>query len=307
MKISLKYIDVTPNIVRTAIETEESNKLVRPYLMSNMSCIQLQDELIFVDCGPRIDIARKFREDMESRFNKRTSHLILTVKRWDFYYGFNAFEDISIVSSSATKSGIRQNIKNGIESSWRDWIIRQIPEDEKLRDSLLKMRLIIPGTGFSKSKTMGSDSYPLELKSTLAGALSVYCPKEKVLFTGTAIQSSYPSFVWPINGVELYKKWEKLDIEYIIPGRGPHVKKEFLTAVKQWMEQVIDDLREYREKKIPESQILKQNYPEHPGESRISWVEGGDYHTGTVHRLIRYWYKQVLKEERDEEELMFIS
>ncbi|MHA2174758.1 MAG: hypothetical protein ACXABI_08010 [Candidatus Hodarchaeales archaeon] len=304
---SLKYLEVTPNIIRTAIVTEESNTLVRPYLMTNMSCIQLPDELIFVNCGPRTDLAQKFREDMESRFKKNTSHLILTGKRWDCFYGINAFEDTTIVSSSATKSGIRQNIKKGVDSSWREWIIRQIPEDDNLRSSLLEMKFVIPHIGFSKRKIVGPDSYPLKLEVGLAGALSIYCPIEKVLFTGNIIQSSFPSFMWPITGVGLYKKWETLDIDTIIPGRGPHVGKKFLSAVRQWMEEVIIRLRSYRDQGIPEKQILRQEYPDHPTRSRISWIEGGDYHTGTVQRLIRYWYKQVLKEEVIDEDLMFIS
>ena len=303
----LNYIDITPNIVRTAIVTEETKKLVRPYLMTNMSCIQLPDELIFVNCGPRSDLAQKFREDMEKRFKKDATHLILTSKRWDCYYGVNAFEDTTIVSSSQTKSGIRQNIKNGVDKSWREWIIRQIPEDESLRDSLLEMKFVIPHVGFSKKKNLGSTLYPLELEVVLAGSLSIYCPLEKTLFSGNIIQSSFPPFMWPISGVGLYKKWEKLDIDIIIPGRGPHVTKKFLSAIRQWMEEILEHLRTYRDQEITESQIIKQRFPDHPIKSRISWIEEGDYHTGTVNRLIRYWYKQVLKEERITEDLMFIS
>jgi hypothetical protein len=66
MSQSLEYVDVTPNIVRTAIVTEESDKIVRPYLMTNMCCIQLPKELIFVNCGSRFDLAQKFRDDMEN-------------------------------------------------------------------------------------------------------------------------------------------------------------------------------------------------------------------------------------------------
>lgn len=59
---------------------------------------------------------------------------------------------------------------------------------------------------------------------------------------------------------------------------------------------------------VPEKDILKHNYPDHPGKYRISWVEYGPYHTDAIERLTRYWYQQVLTEERESEEnLMFIS
>ena len=100
---------------------------------------------------------------------------------------------------------------------------------------------------------------------------------------------------------------EKMDIDIIVPGRGPHVNKKFLSEVRQWMGETLECLRNYRDQRITESQIIKQIFPDHPTKSRISWIEGGEYHTGTVKRLIRYWYKQILKEENFDEDLMFIS
>ena len=108
--------------------------------------------------------------------------------------------------------------------------------------------------------------------------------------------------------MNLYRKWEELEIEKIVPNRGPVVGKEYLIQLRGWMETYLDKLREYRDQGIPERLIFKQEYPDHPGKSRKSWVEGGPYHTGSIERLTRYWYKQILKEvQEDEEDLMFIS
>ncbi|MHA2296506.1 MAG: hypothetical protein ACXAEU_00855 [Candidatus Hodarchaeales archaeon] len=308
MTTDLNYIEVTPNIIMTAMVTEETSKLIRPYLYSNMSCVVLPEELVFVNSGPHVDVTATFRRNMEERFNKKTSHLILTSKSWDIIWGMAAFKDTTVVSSSATKSGIRTNIKKGVDVSYREWIIRQVPEDNKLHESLMKNEIFVPKKGFSKSTKLGPSSYPLELEATLAGAISVYSPEDRTLFTGNALQSFMPGFMWPITGVELFQKWEKLEIDHIVPGRGPAVKKEYLTRTREWMETYIERLREYRDQRIPERQILKQKYPDHPGKSRESWIEGGPYHTGIIERLTRYWYKQVLKEERYElDDLMFIS
>ncbi|MFX0124138.1 MAG: hypothetical protein ACFFAE_10920 [Candidatus Hodarchaeota archaeon] len=307
MTIELNYIEVTPNIITTAMMTEETDTLVRPYFYSNISCIILPKELIFINSGPHADIAVDFRKDMEKQTGKRTSHLILTSKSWDVIWGMDAFKDVTVVSSSATKSGIRANIKQGIDVSYREWIIRQVPEDNKIHNSLIKYEIFVPTTGFSKSKRLGVDSYPIELEATLAGAISIYCRSDKVLFAGNVIQSFMPPFVWPITGVNLYRKWEELEIDRIVPGRGPVVEKEYLIRIRKWMEAYLDKLREYREQGIPERLILKQEYPDHPGKSRKSWIEGGPYHTGVIERLTQYWYKQILKEVQQEEDLMFIS
>ncbi|MHA2247880.1 MAG: hypothetical protein ACXADY_23235 [Candidatus Hodarchaeales archaeon] len=308
METNLNYIKVTPNITMTAMMTEETNELIRPYLYSNMSCIVLPEELIFINCGTHADIALKFRNDMETKTKKKTSHLILTSKSWDIIWGMGAFKDVTVVSSSATKAGIRTNLKRGIDASYREWIIRQVPEDNELHESLMKNEIFVPTTGFSKNKVLGPDTYPIKLGATLAGAISIYCPSDKVLFSGNVIQSFMPPLIWPITGVNLYRKWEELEIDKIIPGRGPVIGKEYLILIRKWMEAHLDKLREYRNQDIPERLILKQEYPDHPGKSRKSWIEGGPYHTESVERITRYWYKQILKEVQQEDgDLMFIS
>ena len=53
----VKYIDVSPSVVMA----ENSNG-------SNLTCIALDDGLIFVDAGLITDIAAEFRTTMEQRF-----------------------------------------------------------------------------------------------------------------------------------------------------------------------------------------------------------------------------------------------
>ena len=309
MSIDLNYIEVTPKIIMTAMRTEETNELIRPYMYSNISCIVHPEGLVFVNCTPFSDIAVKFRKDMEARTGQKASKLILTSHRWDSMWGMSAFKDLEIISSSQTKSGIRTNLKKGVDVSYREWIIRQIPEDNKLHDSLLNNEIIIPTTGFSRTKSLGGNStYPLELEVISAGEISIFSPMEKVLFSGSVIQSSMPPFMWPITGVNLYRKWEEMEIEKIIPSRGPVVNKAYIIQIRKWMEEFLDRLREYRDQEIPESQITKQEFPSHPAKSRKSWIEGGPYHTEIVDRLTRYWYKQILREvKQEEDDLMFIS
>ncbi|WP_455142626.1 hypothetical protein [Candidatus Hodarchaeum mangrovi] len=305
--IQTNYIEVTPDLIMTSMVTKETNKLIRPYLYSNISCLNLPDELVFVNTGPHVDIARKFRRDMESKFDKETSYLILTSKTWDYIWGMSAFEDVTVVSSSQTRSGIRQNLKQGIDSSYREWIIRQIPEDNKLHQSLMNNTLFIPTIGFSNKKEIGPKNCRLFLESIMASSMTIYCPSMKLLFTDSYIQSVMPPFVWSIATIETYRNWEQLDFDIIIPGRGPVVSKDYLINIRIWMENYLNLLREYRNQGVPESKILQQDFPDHPGKQRISWIDGGQYHTGIIQSMTRYWYKQILKEESEIEDLIFIS
>jgi hypothetical protein len=47
-------------------------------LCGNITCINTDEGLIFVDAGLVVKETTKFRQDMEKRFNKETIYLILT-------------------------------------------------------------------------------------------------------------------------------------------------------------------------------------------------------------------------------------
>ncbi|MFX0114205.1 MAG: hypothetical protein ACFFB3_06630 [Candidatus Hodarchaeota archaeon] len=72
---NLEYIDVVPDkIVTTSLFPHETNQILRTFESANMSCIILNDSLVFVDCGAIVDNARKFRVDMEERFGRPATH-----------------------------------------------------------------------------------------------------------------------------------------------------------------------------------------------------------------------------------------
>jgi hypothetical protein len=79
------YIEVTDKIVTTALYPYETDQLLRTYETSTMSCIAAENGLIFVDCGVIVKDAQKFRKDVEQRFGRPTTHLLLTHEA--NYYG----------------------------------------------------------------------------------------------------------------------------------------------------------------------------------------------------------------------------
>ena len=73
------YIDVSPSVVMA----ENPNG-------SNLTCIALDDGLVFVDTGLVTDIAADFRTAMEQRFKRPTKYLSLTHGHIDHIFAMAA-------------------------------------------------------------------------------------------------------------------------------------------------------------------------------------------------------------------------
>ncbi|MFX0114206.1 MAG: hypothetical protein ACFFB3_06635 [Candidatus Hodarchaeota archaeon] len=307
------YIEVTDKIVTTALYPYETDQLLRTYETGTMSCIATESGLIFVDCGAIVKDAQKFRKDMEQRFERPTTHLLLTHDHWHCTYGMTAFEDekIDVVISSVGRSYFRKNFKNGVSDRWKERILQAFPDDERLRESILEGSLFIPNIGVPREKSFGPEAGQVVFRTcrghSAAGAY-VYVPSEKTLFGGGNLNTCYAQIVWPIDVVETYKEWEKLDIGHVIPGHGPVVPLSYVSRVREYFEQLLGKLRELKPEGLTAEQVLKHNdLPEYPHKGK-SWVEGSAYHTRALERLVKYWYGRVLKETRvEEDDLMFIS
>jgi glyoxylase-like metal-dependent hydrolase (beta-lactamase superfamily II) len=310
-QLELPYIEVTNNVITTALHPYETDQLLRTHETGTMSCVSTESGLIFVDCGAIVKYAQKFRKDMEKRFDRPTTQLLLTHDHWHCTYGMAAFEDVDVVISSVGRSNFRKNFKNGVSDRWKERLLQGFPDDERLRESITENTLFVPNIGVPKEKTFGSKGNQILFHScrghSAAGAY-VYVPSEKTLLTGGNLNTCYAQFVWPIQVVETYKEWESLDVEHVVPGHGRVVPLSYISLVREYFEQLLGKLRELKLEGLTAGQVLQRNdLPEYPHKGR-SWIEGSVYHTQTVERLVKYWYGRVLKETRvEDDDLMFIS
>ena len=97
------------------------------------------------------------------------------------------------------------------------------------------------------------------------GDLVVYLPKEKVLFASEiylnhmfpAMRSAYPS-----EWMEVFKKLDKIDAKYVIPGHGcvddPKTLKEELKAYEKSTAAVIAEAKRLHDAGVPVEQAVKQ-------------------------------------------------
>ncbi len=68
---------------------------------SNISCVALDDGLVFFDASLSTATAARFRHDMETRFERPTKALVLTHAHLDHILGMGAFGDVPVYAAAA--------------------------------------------------------------------------------------------------------------------------------------------------------------------------------------------------------------
>jgi len=265
-----------------------------------MTCIALSDELVFVDCGLSSKFAAKFRKDMEEKFQRKTSHLLLTHLHQDHYWAMGAFKDVNVVASRKERSYLKRILKN-IKSRKEQWAGRFI-SNETIAKAIINANLFLPNISVKEKLSIGSGKgviFQVTGRHS-SGSAYVYSRSERVLCTGDNLLTCYAQLFG--NGekmLETYRHWETLDIEHVVPGYGEVVSKEYITKVRSYFEELISTLKELEDKQLDLKSILKQpKLPIYFSRNHASWIEGSRYHTGWLNNSIIYWYKKLTKQKR---------
>ncbi|MHA2364660.1 MAG: MBL fold metallo-hydrolase [Candidatus Hodarchaeales archaeon] len=307
---NLYYQDVTDNIVTASLYPKKTDNILRKdYETATMSCIALPNELYFIDCGAITKITKKFREDMQNRFNCKTTHLLFTHDHWDHTFGMEAFSDINTVMSSVGIAYYKRNLNNGIYERYKHDLLRNYADDAELQESLPDAMLFVPNTGVPKQEQFGSKQNKIIFK--VCGGHTkpsswIYCCSEKTLFTGDNLTTSHPSFAWPITVIDTYKEWEQLEINNVVPGHGHIVDKNYILEVRKHFEELLEKILELKLQSLTVSQVLKHpDLPIYSSKIQKGWVKGNRSHRDRIRTQIKSWYGQVVKEAK--EDSMFLS
>ncbi|HUU77338.1 MAG TPA: MBL fold metallo-hydrolase [candidate division Zixibacteria bacterium] len=226
---------------------------------SNTACIALEEELIFVEAGLNTLKAKDFRIAMENKFKRKASTLILTHGHIDHFYAMDAFADIQVIAAKEAKPKIERFVKAEFTDELIANFERVFPTfTEAAKDA----KLFMPEKWINGKMSIGKND---EIQIQVTGghsncSSSIHFAPEKILAAGDLLQvNGYPYFGEPDTDIGKWtnaiKTWEQMELDAIIPGHGSLVKKQFLTKVRVFFEEMVEVLIELKKENISEEEI----------------------------------------------------
>jgi glyoxylase-like metal-dependent hydrolase (beta-lactamase superfamily II) len=237
------------------------------YYLVNSCCVILNSELLFIDTGLNDVVAKKFVAEMRKRTNIKTMKLVLTHAHGDHINGIQPFESCQIIVSKHFPSSLKENTKRYRWGEKR----KQYYNSLKL-DIIDEQRTIGDRDNIIIFKEMGGHS-----PESIYG----YYPKDKVLFAGDNLLSKMPQY-FPFDNTNLddwvigLKEWEKMDIEWVVVGHGNVVKKDHITKVREFFEELVLFLNRSASKGLTVEQVLSHGKcPTYFEEDPENWTATG--------------------------------
>jgi cyclase len=258
---SIEYVQVSNSVVMIKSLRENG---------SNITCIALNEGLVFVDCGFFTDIAAKFRKDMEEKYQKKTMALVFTHEHTDHFFGMGAFANVPIIFNNKGKEIFQFQINIDYKSRVEGYK-RVFPKFDK---ALEIAKLSMPTKWYDEDLTLGSNELIIKLTGGHSSSCSyIYFPQEKVLVAGDNLQVDYYPYFGDQTGdmnawIETLKKWEEMDIEKFCPGHGGVVDKAYLTSTRIYFEQLLAAINKLKADGIPVEQAVN-----HPSLPKGYWPE----------------------------------
>ncbi len=247
------------------IEASESVRVFQDnnYYLVNSVCVNLGNELLFVDTGINPAVAAKFREEMQKEFNQMRASLTITHANSDHYMGLEAFMDLPIIVPDKFMEEFRRRTKSS--------------ENRKLR-------AFKPTKTFASTFTFGSNENTITF--TLAGGHTEdscygYFPKEKILIAGDNIVSDMPQyFLHPdadlLKFINCLKQWLKMEIDFVIPGHGNVTTPSHIKHVLHYSEELYDFLIKSKQDSLKLEEVLNhKDLPVYFESDRENWIFPG--------------------------------
>jgi glyoxylase-like metal-dependent hydrolase (beta-lactamase superfamily II) len=248
------------------VEISESVVMAQNPSGSNITCIALPDGLVFVDTGLLTEAAWNFRQEMEKRFKRPTTHLLLTHAHLDHIFAMNAFADVEVVAAASA----RPLFEHQLEIEWTDDAIKGytdvFPTFAKARKTA---RPFLPTEWVDSTRSFGPNGSEVVFANTgghTVGSSYVYFPSEGVLVTGDLVQVKCPYFgdqttdlqVW----IDTLKSWHEMGPTRVCPGHGRPVEKDYLKSVWEYFENLTRTLRALKAEGVPaEEAVIHPSLP----------------------------------------------
>ncbi len=120
-------------------------------------------------------------------------------------------------------------------------------------DELAKVRVVVADQVFDGATTLWLGGRRVELvdhgRANSPHDVTVYLPKERVLFTGDILVQSpvpYTGMSWPVPWIEVLAELERLPIAALVPGHGPVMRDHGYTRrMRELLEAVTSRVRDH--------------------------------------------------------------
>ena len=263
-KLRLKLIFVALALVRTMKLEEISRSVIfgQNEYGSNLICIALETGLVFVEAGLNKAIAADFRKSMEERFGRKGNMLVLTHAHLDHFFGMGAFSDIKVVAAEAGRARFERFVNADYDEKTIESISQVFP---CFRESLALGRPFKPDVWVKDRTSLGDESQKVIFEVVgghSACSSSIHYVPDKVMIAGDLVQvDAYPYFGEPDTSVEkwihILKTWESMDIDFILPGHGRPVKRDYLHGVRTFFEEMLRVLKDLKADCVPIEEAIR--------------------------------------------------
>lgn len=208
---------------------------------SNLSCVALEDGLVFFDTGLSTRTAAAFRREMEERFQRPTMALVLTHAHLDHLLGMAAFDDVPVYAAEAG----RPRWEHFVAIEWDERAIAGYAAVfPTLPDEAPDAALRLPTDWFIDELVLGSGENELRIRRTgghTVDSSSVVVGAGGVVIAGDLVQARRrPYFGEPDTDfrawIDTLRNWEDLEVDAVCPGHGPVIDTEELREMRLWFE-----------------------------------------------------------------------
>jgi len=299
----MPYFEVTENVVVANATNCKKSKINNAAQTIVISCLALPDKLVFVDCGVYLEFAEKFRRDMEKKFQRKTSHLILTHTHWDHILAMKVFKDVDIVVSKKGLASLKKNLKGYLSpEELLEYAEQYAAEDPVLANDIGNTELFLPNISVKDEFRINSGEQEILFKvigNHTSGSAHIYYPQEKTLCAGDNILECYPQLLnsnW--KTMDLLHSWEEMAIEHVIPGHGKPITKEYITKIRLYYDELITFLKDQLKQNAALKDVLKN--PELPiyfGAGQPDWQYACRPEANWLVSSIESWYKFLKKQK----------
>jgi len=243
------------------IPVSKSVIMVKHEYGSNLVCIAVENGLYFIDCGMSTELARRFRRDMEKKFNQKTQALLLTHAHIDQFLGMAAFSDVKVIAAEIGKPLWQKQLAIKFTDERIKIYAAIFP---KFAECIKSAKPFLPHQWFKNRITLGEGKGQFTFVNTgghSSCSSSVFFTEEGVLVAGDLIQvDQYPYFGDPSNDmkkwIQTLTHWQSLPIKKVCGGHGKVESKAYIKTMNRYFKSLIVALTSLKEKNTPVKEVI---------------------------------------------------